>query len=182
MAGFATKTFEKHDDYMTPKYAWENIKGYIPKDKTLWEAFYGDGTSGTFLKEMGYDTIHEDIDFFENNKGDIVVSNPPFSLSKEVLTRLKEINKPFILIMPSSKINTQYFRKLFSTDDDPIQIIVPRRRIHFQKLVDGKRPEKWKNACNFDCFYYCWKIGLKRDIIWLSDDECVEMKKNKKKK
>ena len=26
MAGFQTKTFSKHDDYMTPKSAWENIK------------------------------------------------------------------------------------------------------------------------------------------------------------
>ena len=33
MAGFHTKTFLKHDDYMTPKYAWENIKQYIPQDK-----------------------------------------------------------------------------------------------------------------------------------------------------
>ena len=29
MAGFHTKTFIKHDDYMTPKYAWENIKQFI---------------------------------------------------------------------------------------------------------------------------------------------------------
>ena len=33
MATFTTKTFLKHDDYMTPKYAWENIKNYIPKKK-----------------------------------------------------------------------------------------------------------------------------------------------------
>jgi hypothetical protein len=33
MAGFHTKTFLKHDDYMTPKYAWEDIKDYIPKKK-----------------------------------------------------------------------------------------------------------------------------------------------------
>jgi len=46
MAGFHTKTFIKHDDYMTPKYAWENIKHFIPKDKVIWEAFWGDGTSG----------------------------------------------------------------------------------------------------------------------------------------
>ena len=31
MAGFHTKTFQKHDDYMTPKHAWEDIKQYIPK-------------------------------------------------------------------------------------------------------------------------------------------------------
>jgi hypothetical protein len=48
-----------------------------------------------------------------------------------------------------------------------LQIIIPRKRIHFQKLVDGKVPDKWKNACNFDCFYYCYKIGLEKDIIWL---------------
>jgi hypothetical protein len=33
MAGFHSKTFLKHDDYMTPKYVWENIKEYIPKKK-----------------------------------------------------------------------------------------------------------------------------------------------------
>ena len=167
MAGFHTKTFMKHDDYMTPKYAWENIKDYIPKDKIIWEAFYGDGESGKHLTDLGFETIHEEIDFFENDKGEVVVSNPPFSLSKEVFARLVELDKPFILILPSSKINTQYFRKLFSKNEDKIQIIIPRKRIHFHKLVDGKTPENWKNACNFDCFYYCWKMGLERDIIWL---------------
>ena len=167
MAGFHTKTFAKHDDYMTPKYAWENIKEFIPKDKVIWEAFYGDGESGTYLKELGFNTIHEDIDFFGNDKGEIIVSNPPFSLSKEVLTRCKELGKPFIMILPSSKINTQYFRKLFSEEN--IQIIIPRKRIHFVKLVDGKPVEGWKNACNFDCFYYCWKMDLPKDIIWLED-------------
>jgi hypothetical protein len=46
MAGFHTKTFLKFDDYMTPKYAWENIKHLIPKDKVLWEAFMGDVLKG----------------------------------------------------------------------------------------------------------------------------------------
>jgi len=165
MAGFHTKTFIKHDDYMTPKSAWENIKDYIPKDKVIWEAFYGDGESGKYLTELGFTrTIHQDIDFFQNDIGEIVVSNPPFSKSKEVLTRLKLLNKPFILILPTSKITTQYFRKLFF--DENIQIIIPKKRIHFIKLVDGKKPEKWKNACNFDCFYYCWKMNLPHDIVF----------------
>ncbi len=163
MAGFHTKTFLKHDDYMTPKYAWENIKQYIPKKK-IWEAFYGDGKSGEYLKEMGFDVIHEKIDFFENDKGDIIVSNPPFSLSKEIMNRLFELDKPFILIFPSSKINTQYFRKWKNKN---LQIIIPRKRIHFEKKISGETPDSWKNACNFDCFYYCYKIGLPKDIVWL---------------
>lgn len=165
MATFTTKTFLKHDDYMTPKYAWEDIINYIPKNKVIWEAFYGNGNSGKYLKELGFNVIHEPIDFFKENKGDIIVSNPPFSLSKEVLTRLKEINKPFILLLPSSKINTQYVRQLFM--NDKLQIIIPKKRIHYEKLIKGKKPDDWKNACNFDCFYYCWKIDLEKDITWL---------------
>jgi len=165
MAGFHTKTFLKHDDYMTPKYAWENIKHLIPKNKVIWEAFYGDSKSGQYLRELGFEVIHEPIDFFENNLGEIIVSNPPFSKSKEVMKRLKELDKPFIIILPSSKINTSYFRDNFMNCG--LQIIIPRKRIHFEKQIDGKTPDNWKNACNFDCFYYCYKIGLENDIVWL---------------
>ena len=152
------------NDYMTPKYAWENIKDFIPKDRVIWEASMGDGKSGEYLRDMGFDVIHDQDDFFESNKGDIVVSNPPFSKSKEVITRLKELDKPFILIMPSNKINTQYFRIL----KNDIQIIIPKKRIHFLKQINGKTPEGWRNSCYFDCFYYCYKIGLDKDIIWLA--------------
>jgi len=159
MAGFTTKTFIKHDDYFTPKYAWENIIEYIPKDKIIWEAFYGDGKSGSHLSELGFNVIHEPIDFFENDKGDIIVSNPPFSITKQIMKRLLVLDKPFILILPSSKINTSYFREW---KDKGLQIIIPRKRIQFIK-----NGNELKNKCNFDCFYYCYKINLSSDIVWL---------------
>jgi len=159
MAGFHTKTFLKHDDYMTPKHAWENIKQFIPNDKVIWEAFYGDGKSGKDLEEMGFNVIHEPVDFFYNDLGEVIVSNPPFSKSKEIMKRLLLLDKPFILIFPSSKINTQYFREW---KDKHLQIIIPQKRIQFIKNGD-----ELQNKCNFDCFYYCYKINLKHDIIWL---------------
>jgi len=165
MAMFNCNSFSDHDDYMTPFSAWSDIKQFIPKDKLIWEAFYGDGESGSHLKKLEFNVIHQNIDFFENNLGDVVVSNPPFTKIPEVLRRLKELNKPFILIMPSSKINTQYFRKLFFDAEDPIQIIIPKKRIQFQKIVNGEKV-KAENSCNFDCFYYCWRINLERDIIF----------------
>ena len=168
MGTFQAKTFLKHDDYMTPKAAWEDIQIFLPKDKIIWEAFYGDGESGKYLKEMGYNVIHEPVDFFENDLGEVVVTNPPFSKSAEVLTRLKQLGKPFIILLPSSKINTQYFRNLFGKCQDPIQLIIPKKRIHFIKKVDGLTPEGWKNSCNFDCFYYCWKMNLERDLTWIN--------------
>tara|TARA_R110001592_G_scaffold21589_7_gene86850 strand:- start:1566 stop:2066 length:501 start_codon:yes stop_codon:yes gene_type:complete len=165
MAGFHTKTFIKHDDYMTPKTAWENIAHLIPRDKIIWEAFYGDGESGKYLTELGFETINEPVDFFENNLGEIIVSNPPFSQSKAIMQRLKEMDKPFILILPCSKIATSYIRDNYKNSD--LQIIIPRKRIHFNKLVNGETPEGWTNKCNFDCFYYCYKMNFDKDIIWL---------------
>jgi len=163
MATFNHTSFVKFDDYMTPKTAWEDIKEYIPKDKVIWEAFYGDGKSGTYLQELGFNVVHQPVDFFSNNLGEIVVSNPPFTKGKEVLQRLVELDKPFILILPSSRINTSYCR-IFK--DKGLQIIIPKRRIHFEKLINGKKDEK-KSSCNFDCFYYCYKMNLPNDITFL---------------
>lgn len=165
MAVFHTKTFLKHDDYMTPKYAWENISHLIPSDKIIWEAFFGDGESGKYLRELGFNVIHKPIDFFKSDEGEVIVTNPPFSQSKEIMKRLKELDKPFIVILPSSKINTQYIRENYKNSG--LQIIIPRKRIHFNKLIDGETPEGWKNSCNFDCFYYCYKMNFDKDIIWL---------------
>jgi hypothetical protein len=154
-----------HDDYMTPKSAWEDIRQFIPEGKVLWECFYGDGRSGVFLRELGFDVIHEDVDFYANDLGDVLVSNPPYSDGKRVMARLAQLDKPFIMIMPSSKINTRYFREHFK--DKGVQIIVPKQRIQFTKLVDGVVPVGYRSRASFDTFYYCYKIGLERDITWL---------------
>ena len=157
-------TFIDYDDYMTPNYVWDWIKEYLPNDKIIWEAFYGDGMSGDYLTQLGFNVIHEQIDFFENDEGDIIVSNPPFTKKKEVFTRLKQLDKPFIIICPSSMINTQYIRNLSKNE---LQIIIPNKRINFIKLVNGNTPDDWNSRCNFDCFYYCYKMNLPKDIIWL---------------
>ena len=168
MASFHSKTFIKYDDYMTPKSAWENIKEFIPKKyKSIYEPFYGDGESGKILKEIlpTKKIIHNEVDFYEYStkyKYDMILSNPPFSDVKKIMPKLLELDKPFILLMPSSKINTSYFR---IWKDKNIQIIIPQKRIQFNKLIDGKI-QKTKN-CNFDCFYYCYKMNLKQSITWL---------------
>ena len=157
---------QKHDDYMSPKIAWENIQSYLPKDKVIWEPFYGDGKSGQYLRELGFQVIHDQDDFFQSNKGDVIVSNPPFSKTREVLTRLKELGKPFVMLLPCGKLITHYVAELFK--EGGLQILIPRKRIHFVKFVNGKAVANWKNQTAFDCYYYCWKMNLPRDILWLN--------------
>ena len=167
MAAFHSKKLSKNDDWITPKNAWDNIKQFIHTDKVIWEAFYCDGKSGEYLRELGFNVIHKDIDFFENNEGDIVVSNPPYTMKNEILNRLVLLDKPFILIMPVSTLTCQTPRKLFSKNEHKLQVIIPRKRIQFTMNKDGI--ETKPNRCNFDCFYYCWKIGLDKDITWLEN-------------
>jgi len=168
MASFFTETFQKHDDYMTPKHAWEDIKEYIPSEyKTIYEPFYGDGSSGKNLKEIlpENNIIHNPVDFYQYStqyEYDMILSNPPFSDAKKIMPKMLELDKPFILLMPSSKINTNYFREWRKKN---IQIIIPKKRINFIKFIDGKEvPSK---GANFDCFYYCYKMNLPSDIMWL---------------
>jgi len=150
---------------MTPKSAWEAINHIIPKDKVIWEAFAGNGNSAENLRDLGYEVICKEEDFFEVNYGDIIITNCPFSKKKEVYQRLKELNKPFIVICPTSMLMTNYIRELFN--NQKIQIIIPRKRIQFIKTDDQGNLLKQENKCNFDCFYYCWKMNLPFDINWL---------------
>ena len=158
MAGFHTKTFQKHDDYMTPKYAWENIAHFLPKDKVIWEPFYFDGKSGVHLRELGFQVIHENVDFFENDFGDIIVSNPPFSEIPRVLKRLKELKKPFVLLMPMQKWGTNYMKEY----KDKMQLVIPWERINFRSEDETKT-----GACPFDCLYYFYDMGLPTNAILL---------------
>ena len=74
-----------HDNYFTRKKAWEDIESFIPRDKVIWEAFFHPlSNSGNHLTDMGFNVVSSDVDFFTEDKGDIVISNPAFPLKKEV--------------------------------------------------------------------------------------------------
>ena len=115
------------DNYMTNKTEWERIKEYIPNNKKIWSPFFGDGKQKEYFKDMGYDIIHDDEDFFENNKGDIIIDNIPFSKKKDIFKRLKELDKPFILICPSYLLSLKFSFKNFNIDPTP----QPKSRILF---------------------------------------------------
>ena len=148
------------DNYITNKIEWERIKDYIPNNKVIWSPFYCDGKQKEYFEEMGFNIIHEDEDFFQNNKGDIIIDNPPFSKKKEIFTRLKELNKPFILVCPSMLLSYKYFQELFK---DEIQILVPSKRINFKHLNSTKK----NYSPPFASFFYCYKMNLPKDLIFI---------------
>jgi hypothetical protein len=148
------------DNYATDKNGWEIIKDFIPHDKTIWSPFYCDGKQKEIFAEMGFDIIHEDEDFFSNNKGDIIIDNPPFSKWQEVCLRLKELDKPFILVSFPKCFLTKKFQNLFK---EHLQIIIPNKRPTFTHLTHPKAGY----TPPFGVWYFCYKMNLPKDLLFI---------------
>jgi len=161
---FESKYFKKNDEYYTSLDTWEMIVKFIPKDFIIWESFFSKNSkSAEYLRELGFEVISEDVDFYTYNLGNIIISNPPFSDLKKIMIRLNYLNKPFILIVPISKLCTKYM-KVFK---NKIQIIIPKSRINFIKCNQNGDIIDQPNKSNFDSIFLCYKINLPSDIVFL---------------
>tara|TARA_R100000541_G_C1878830_1_gene82013 strand:- start:75 stop:551 length:477 start_codon:yes stop_codon:yes gene_type:complete len=149
------------DNYATDKKGWEIIKDFIPHDKKIYAPFYCDGKQKEYFKEMGYDIIHEDTDFFTNTYDyDIIIDNPPFSKWFEICERLKEIDKPFIVIAFPKCFLTKKFQNLFKKH---LQIIIPDKRPTFTHLENPKKGY----TPPFGVWYFCYKMNLEKDLTFI---------------
>ena len=147
---------KKNDDWNTPNWVWDCLNEYIPKDKIIWEAFYGNGNSGEYLKKLNNNVIHQDIDFFKNYDNliyDIICSNPPFTLKKKILQKLKELEKPFMLLVPLDTIDRQYFQKIFSNDLDKLTLFFLPKRIDFINNENEYQPYR------LSCIFIGYKVS-----------------------
>jgi len=159
---------KKLDHYNTPLYIWKMLMEFLEfnKETIIYEPFWNDGKSKTYFQKLGFhNIIHENEDFFTSYHKynfDIIISNPPYSIKKHILKTLYQINKPFILIVPSTIISKQYIKNIFKDDIDKLQYIIPSRRMHFE-FIDGTINKR----CPFDTIFLCFKLFLKRDLIYM---------------
>lgn len=154
--------FKKDDDYETTETIWKLILPYLEGYNTIYEPFYCTGKSGDILTTFGFEVIHKDEDFFLHYKQydyDIIVSNPPFSIKKKIFDTLREIDKPFIMIVPVSTMTKHFFQSKYKNQD--ITFLIPPKRMQFSK--SGKDLDR----CWFDCVFVCYKLGLDKQIIFL---------------
>lgn len=167
MSSFNIIKKKKCDDYDTPLYIWEMLLDYLDlgKDTIIYDPFYNDGIAKTYLGKLGYNNvIHEKEDFFQNYEKynyDIIISNPPYSIKQNILKVLYQIDKPFVLIVPTAIISKLYLKNIFKDDIDKVQYIIPNRRLQFE--VNGYNQRRTP----FDTIFFCYKLELQRDIVYL---------------
>ena len=151
------------DEFYTPRVLVEAILPYLPKDKIIWSPF--DTKNSEFvlvLKENGYKVVYSHIvdgqDFFnyEPEKWDIIVSNPPFTKKLEVLKRLKELNKPFAIILGINCLDYIVMQDYFRNEMSDIQFLFQNRKMSFNG-----------NPSSFNSSYFCRKL-LPKQIVFTS--------------
>ena len=149
------------DNYITNQEGWMKIKKYIPDDKQIWAPFYCDGKQKEYFEHMGYDIIHEDKDFFSYTPNyDIVIDNPPFSKIRDISSKLKELDKPFMLICVSSLLLSKWFQSIFK---DHLQVIIPHHRPTFTHISQNNT----KYTPPFGTMYFCYKMKLPKDLVFI---------------
>lgn len=83
---------------------------------------------GDVLRKRGFDVVCTDTDFFTTLPPDgvqCIISNPPFSIKKEIMDRIRDLDLRFALILPF----------LWMNDGVPFdyghQLLMFRKRMHF---------------------------------------------------
>ena len=109
------------------------------------------------LEARGFEVIATEGDFFTTDPPigvQAIISNPPFSLKKQVMDRIKSLNMRFALILPFQWLN----------DGVPLeyghQVMFFRQRMHFNT------PQGELNKPRANCFVLSDGL-LKRDLTFI---------------
>jgi hypothetical protein len=153
----------RSDEFGTPKEAIIPLLPYIKKEWVIWECAWGKGSLAKHFYDEGFNVIGDDRDFIKDeyieSPYDIIITNPPYSLKEEFLTRCYELKKPFALLMPLTALEGIKRGKLFR--EFGIQLIIPNRRINFE-TPSGKGSGSW-----FSTAWFCWKLDLPKDLMFV---------------
>ena len=165
--GYLTaKTDKASDEVYTPAYAVKPILEYLHPKTTVWCPFdTKESEYVRLLQEAGHNVIASHIDegknffFYEPEEDyDCIISNPPFSIKDDILTRLYELNKPYAILLPIPSLQGQ---KRFKYIKD-CQALIFDKRINYYTTPERNEIQK---GVSFGSFYLCRNF-LPKDLIF----------------
>ena len=153
------------DEVYTPFYAVTPLLKYISKELVIWCPFDKEWSAyvQTFLaagNKVIYSHLDDGQDFFEyqpDQHYDVIISNPPYSKKDEVLKRLKEIGKPYAMLLPLATLQGQ---RRFSSFENT-QALIFDKRIGYHTWQDFQNTKEANPAATI---YIC-KDVLPKDLI-----------------
>ena len=160
-------TTKEGDEKYTPFYAVEPILKYLkPESRILcpfdqqWSAYV------IMLRENGHHVyashIHEKgflhADFFDYTKEDVkmydyIISNPPFSMKDEVIKRLYELERPFVMLLPVATIQSKKRVPIFK--ENGLEVLIFDGRVGYHNEESMK---KTIEGAMFASAYFCKNV------------------------
>lgn len=179
------------DVYETPKKSLDLILDHLnPLIDFIWEPFPGSGHSTNYMRERGFEVINGDNpDFFKQEtlpivpigKTLILVTNPPFSIKKDIFNRLNELGlKRLAMLLPAAVMYTVYFNKYNKMQNEnynnQLNIIVHTSRCSFLDPETGiavrRNGGKRKGNASFDIAWITYDVNLPQQITFPEHKKC----------
>lgn len=156
------------DEWYTPAEGIYPFLPYIPEDvKIIWCPFdIRKSLYVKILREEGYKVVHSHIerskDFFEYEpeEWDMILSNPPYSIRNDILTRCFKLGKPFALLMNTNGLFDSAYRwDLFTSNNFTLGYV--KGRVNYMR----EQGVKDKSSPPFQSAYICHKISKEKIIF-----------------
>lgn len=151
------------DHCQTPPYAILPVLPFLKLDWIIWEPAMGEGLLSMALRLKGFNVITSDSDFFEYEPDsyDTIVTNPPFSRSKEWLKRCYQLDKPFALLLKTEVESNQGIQKLIVQYGE-LEMVYPESRINFKMPLKG-----WATGAQFNTHWYTFGLNIGKPNTYL---------------
>ena len=183
-----TTNTNKNDNYYTQFYTYNNLKPYIYKKgeiKKVIDPFQlGAKLSKiTYYKRVIFDgwiCDKGEEDFFENlhllECYDLIITNPPFSIKKEIMEKLIELEKPFIMVLNSTVLSSKWFHSLTKEKKEDFQITFPSGKISYELYNDeGQRIRDFDPK--FYTVYISYKVEELKGVQFIDNPTTNDEKK-----
>lgn len=166
------------DDFQTPPEGVTPLLPFLPVGSRIWEPSCGKGSIVRTLTGAGFDVCGTDIKsgedfltFTPSEAFDVIVTNPPFSLKEEFLTRCYEIGKPFALLMPLTALEGKKRQALYRRHG--LELLMFPYRVNFE-TPSGKYARNGSSAW-FPCAWFTHGLNLPSPIhFWQGGaEQCV---------
>jgi len=164
-----------NDSWSTPKSQYEGFKPLIDalsggNRLKIWDPFYFNGIAAEYMAQVfkNSDIIHEDrkvdlVPFQLPNFAagtQLIFTNPPFSIAKQVLEWMLSLKIPFIACLPVAVATNKRTNPLIR--QHKIQIIKSNGRIAFEQSGSPKDSPTGKR----DTQWYCYGLSLPAEVQW----------------
>jgi len=165
-----------NDSWSTPLSQYEGFKPLLDalscgNRLKIWDPFYFNGTAAKYMAQVfkNNDVIHEDrkVDLVPFQLPafaagtELIFTNPPFSIAKQVLEWMLSLKIPFIACLPVAVATNKGTNPMIR--EHKIQIIKSNGRIAFEL---SESPEDSPTTGKRDTAWYCYGLSLPAEVQW----------------